>query len=312
MANFTFTVETDEMATAIHEVAPHVDGATAAVVTMQAAVIAAEKRAADHICENVNRGFFGLIRSQISQKVAIVRSQVEARLLELRDQSLKLMSVKNSMERDFQMISSRYTKLFKSLDSALFSRIHEVDQRTLDLTRRDLRRIERRCESFQASLPMHQLESVGSAQLIAASGTKANAALAITAMSKFIAGSTKQNLLSTSILNPGQDNQPGIRYLPVMIVEADSSATGAKQWRHHLPKMPSPALDQQVSQAVERGILGTVENLSWRPADRTDAARVAQGFSRLIEQSSIDDRVRSQMTKMFAAAKWSQVSRVTA
>ena len=308
MANFSFTVDTDEMATAIHEVAPHVDGATAAVVTMQAAVIAAEKHAADHICENVNRGFYGLIRSQISQKVAIVRSQVEARLLELRDQSLKLMSVKSSMERDFQMISSRYTKLFKSLDSALFSRVREVDQRTLDLTRRDLRRIERRCESFQASLPMHQLESVGSAQLIAASGTKANAAQAITAMNWFIAESTEQNLLSTSILNSGPDSEPGSRYLLIMVVEADSPATGAKQWRHYSPKMPSPALDQKVSQAVEMGILATVEQLGWQAADRSDAARIVQGVNRLIEQTPIDSRVKSQMTKMFAAAKWSQLT----
>ena len=123
MANFSFTVDTREMAVALGSVAPHVDGTTAAVISMQTAVVAEERRAAEDICANVNRGFFSLIRSQISQKIALCRSQADARLLELRDQALKLSSVKATMQRDFQMIAARYTALFKSLDAALLSRI---------------------------------------------------------------------------------------------------------------------------------------------------------------------------------------------
>ena len=68
MANFSFTVDTREMADGLYSVAPHVDGATGAVVSMQTAVIMAEKRAAEDICRNVNRGFFSLIRSQIRKR----------------------------------------------------------------------------------------------------------------------------------------------------------------------------------------------------------------------------------------------------
>ena len=77
MANFSFTVDTREMADGLYSVAPHVDEVTGAMISMQTAVIMAEQQAAENICANVNRGFFSLIRSQISQKMAICRSQVD-------------------------------------------------------------------------------------------------------------------------------------------------------------------------------------------------------------------------------------------
>ena len=49
MANFSFTVDTDPMAHEISTVSKHVDATSAAVVTMQSAVIVAEQEAADHV-----------------------------------------------------------------------------------------------------------------------------------------------------------------------------------------------------------------------------------------------------------------------
>src|ERR1035437_3593305 len=157
MANFSFTIDTQEMADGLYSVAPHVDGATGAMVSMQTAVIMAERHAAEDICRNVNRGFFSLIRSQISQKIAISRSQVEARLLELRDQSQKLLGVKTTMQRDFQMIAARYTKLFRSLDLALFSRLYELNLPLLDLVQKDVGRMGSRRRALQAAVPVHQM-----------------------------------------------------------------------------------------------------------------------------------------------------------
>ena len=57
MANFNFTVDTKPMADSIDGVAHHVDGTTAAVVAMQTAVVIAEQKGAEKICNNVNFGF---------------------------------------------------------------------------------------------------------------------------------------------------------------------------------------------------------------------------------------------------------------
>ena len=114
MANFSFTVDTDPMAHEISSVSQRVDMTSAAVVTMQTAVIVAEKEAADHVCENVNYGFYTLMHSQISQKIAQLTSTVESKLIEMGQQAAALQNLKKRMERDYNMISNRYGKLFGS------------------------------------------------------------------------------------------------------------------------------------------------------------------------------------------------------
>src|ERR1700761_9467443 len=128
MASFSYTVDTAPMAAEMHNVTRHVDGTTTAVVAMQVAVIQAENLAADHICANVNRGFYSLIRSQISQKIARLQSEVDSHLTQLRMQSQAIGGIRTRMERDYHMISGRYLKLFNSLNNNLKSRIFELDR----------------------------------------------------------------------------------------------------------------------------------------------------------------------------------------
>lgn len=58
MANFNYTVDTKPMADEMRSVSRHVNATTGAVVAMQTAVIIAEEKAADHVCNNVNKGFY--------------------------------------------------------------------------------------------------------------------------------------------------------------------------------------------------------------------------------------------------------------
>lgn len=302
MANFSFTVETHEMAQALHSVAPHVDGTTAAVVSLQGAVILAEKRAADDICNNVNRGFFTLIRSQISQKIAICRSQVDARLLELRDLSMKLGMVKTSMQRDFQMITDRYTKLFRTLDLALLSRVRELDMALLDMVHKDLARISERTRALQAGVPVHQLESVRSSQGIAVSSAKAQAGRAIASMAQFIEESNRQDSLTVSILGDQSGDADALLLLPVALVEFDSTTSRQKQWLYYMPPLPSSGLADSVRQAVERSIFPVLNSIEWGPQQASEQERVAAFFYQMVERAHLNERVRTQMTSGFRDA----------
>jgi len=303
VANFSFTVDTREMAEGLYSVAPHVDGATGAMVSMQAAVIMAEKRAADDICANVNRGFFSLIRSQISQKIAICRSQVEARLLELRDQSLKLLSVRKTMERDFQMIAARYTKLFRTLDIALLGRIHELDVTLFDLVQRDVARHSSRTRALQASAPVHQLESVSSSQKIAASSIRARADQAIGAMSKFIKESNRQSRLASSILSAEPGNVDATVLLPFALVDCDSPQTRQHQWQYHAPTPHGPEVAQQIKGAIERGVFPVLQRVEWRPQEPRERETVAGYLGQHMDQAQLSEKVRAHMIRMYNAAQ---------
>jgi hypothetical protein len=304
VADFSFTVETEEMAVALESVAPHVDGATAAVISMQTAVVIAERHAAEDICANVNRGFFSLIRSQISQKIAICRSQVDARLLELRDQALKLSSVKITMQRDFQMIAARYTKLFKSLDIALFSRIHEQDTPLLDLVQKDVMRLTGRTQTLQASIPVHQLESVSTCQQIVATVTKAEASQAIGGIARFIQDSNQQGRLTQSILGSESVRENAVMLLPIALVECDSLQTQQPQWRHYTPKLPTANLTRRIEGALELRVLPVLQQMEWRQQNSGDRERVSLCFHQLPTQTKLDERVTSHINRMYAASCW--------
>jgi hypothetical protein len=270
---------------------------------MQTAVIMAEKQAAEDICRNVNRGFFSLIRSQISQKIAISRSQVEARLLELRDQSQKLASVKTTMQRDFQMIAARYTKLFRSLDAALLSRIHEADTKLLDLVNKDVARLRGRTRVLQASVPVHQMESVSSSQWIAASNTRSKASAAIGAMSRFIQESNQQDRLSSSVLSGDKATADATLLLPFALVDCDSLQTRQRQWSYHTPTPPDSEVGKRVKGAIERSVFPALSQIQWREPEERDRENVASCLRELIDRAKLNERVRAHVLRMYSAAQ---------
>ena len=186
MAHFNFTVDTDPMANSIDGVAHHVDVTTAAVVAMQTAVVIAEQKGAEKICNNVNFGFYSLIRSQISQKIATHKSKADAKIMELQQQSVSLIAIKGRMEKDYMMLASRYTKLFEGLNKSLRARIFELDKPTTNFVLKDVLPTANRTKRLSGSSSTMQLESITSSQMISVSNTKYNAMKNISSMQDFI------------------------------------------------------------------------------------------------------------------------------
>ena len=144
MATLKYIVDTQPMADELNHVSRHVGVTTGAVVAMQAAVIAAEEDASNHVCNNVNRGFYSLIRSQISQKLAKLQSEVDSHVMQLVQQKKALLGIKYRMERDYNMIANRYVKLFNGLNANLQLRVFELDKPTIDFARKEVDKIANR------------------------------------------------------------------------------------------------------------------------------------------------------------------------
>ena len=167
------------MAQTVGTVSTHVNGTTAAVVAMKAAVVQAEKEGADHVCEKVNKGFYTLIRSQISQKIATLRSEVDSQLMRLNQQRKQLTAIRQRMERDYQMICGRYLKLFTTINKNLEQRIAELDRPVMDLAESEADKVTNRASRLTADIPLGQSESVRTAQVVSASNLKFKALKAI-------------------------------------------------------------------------------------------------------------------------------------
>ena len=165
-------VDTEPMAKELKTITKSVNATTAAVVAMQTAVVAADKKAADLVCNNVNRGFHTLMLSQVSQKIAQLQSSVNSHLLRLNQQTKQLLAIKSRMERDYQRTSERYTKIFNTLNKELRQRVQELDQPIFKFATTEVQTTSNRMTQLTATVPIGQLESITDAQRILTSNVK--------------------------------------------------------------------------------------------------------------------------------------------
>ena len=277
MANFTFTVDTNPMADSIDGVANHVDGTTAAVIAMQTAVVIAEQKGAEKICNNVNFGFYSLIRSQISQKIATHKSKADAKIMELQQQSVSLIGIKSRMEKDYQMLASRYTKLFEGLNKALRARIFELDRPTTNFVLKDVLPTANRTRRLSGSSSTTQVESIASSQMISVSNTKYNAMKNISSMQDFICSSENQKSLIGSILNKESVTKPTEKDIPVLISESEGLNVRQSQWM-----ITQPPLKKNTNSKIESHIYSSLSNLKWVDDDQSNSSRVKQEFGNFV------------------------------
>jgi len=297
MATFNYTVDTHPMADEISSVSNHVKMTTTAVVTMQTAIVLAEQKAADNVCDNVNKGFYTLIRSQISQKIAKLQSDVDSHLMQLNAQRKQLLAIKSRMERDYNMISSRYLKLFNGLNQNLKQRIFELDKPTIDFAVREVEKMSNRTKYLTATVPVSQLESLAASQKIIASNVKYRGLKVITSMSHFLADMSEQKKLTDRILLTKGNVENSILSVPVVISECDFHKFDRKNLDVIVSKVQ---LNQQTQSVVKNAVNQNLENLQWQTESEINK-EVKSEFSKFLSSSGSSQRVKDLTNKLFMA-----------
>lgn len=303
MASFSYTVDTQPMAEQISTVSRRVDVTTGAVVSMQVAVIAAEEEASNHVCANVNRGFYSLIRSQISQKIARLQSEVDSQLMQLNQQRTALLGIRARMERDYNMITSRYVKLFNGLNINLKNRVFELDKPTIDFARKEINKISNRTKYLSATVPVCQLESVAFSQKIVASNVKQRGANVINSMKTFIHEmNVQKNLTDQILINDTNRATAGIIYLPVAICEGNADKTNHENMEVYIPEVGNAA-----KSAIRNKIYRQDTELGWTE-NSMDLAKVTMEFNSLLSRSTNSARVKETALKLYQASKLQTLS----
>ena len=286
MASVDCIIDTQEMADQLNSVSHHVNATTAAVVAMKGAVIKAEKDAADQVCDNVNRGFLTLIRSQISQKMANLISQSNSRLMQLQQQRRQLISIKSRMQHDYSMITARYTKLFTTLNRSLKQRIYELDKPAFDFADRDVQQVSNRSFQLTSTVPISQLESVTLSQRILASGVKHHTMNVIGSLTSFLSDNARQEEITSHILI----NQPistDVTYMiPSIIIETSMGSSGTSSLQVICGKR-SPELQK----TLRNTIMNSADSLPWT-APGPISNEVMNEFNRMLSNSKASDRIR--------------------
>lgn len=302
---FDCYVDTNEMANTISSVKGHVDGTTGAVVAMQTAVIAAEKKGADLVCSRVNQGFYAMVHSQISQKMARLQSRVDAQLMRLNQQRKQLIAIRRVMERDYQMISARYYKLFNTLNRELRQRITELDRPVINFAMQETDKMTNRNEQTVSTVPIGQAESVRTANKLIASRLKHSAANAIGSIERFICAANKLNAITGRILLPrGADDIKEQISVPALVLECNYDASGSNQTYVYVSEIGklSAGSRAQIEQAVFDATRG--DKLQWKARKRLPFELVNQ-FRAQVAQANLSPRVAKMVNKLFDARAFS-------
>lgn len=304
MATFNYTVDTQPMANEMSSVSHHVNVTTGAVVAMQTAVIAAEGRAADHVCNNVNKGFYSLIRSQISQKLAKFQSEVDSNIMQLVQQKKALLSIKSRMERDYNMIANRYTKLFNGLNANLKNRVFELDKPTMDFASKEIDKVTNRTKYLTATIPITQLESITTSQRIIASNVKQKGLNVINSMRWFIHEMNLQKKLTDEILiNDNSISKVGTSYIPVAIYECNRDRSDQKNIDI---VMTGFEINNSVKSAIKNNIYNQLATLTWNQ-DIKPSQEIASEFNKLLSASSSSAKIKDLALRLFQSNKYQTI-----
>jgi len=296
MATFNYTVDTHPMAQEMGSVSNHVKATTTAVVAMQTAVVIAEAKAADHVCDNVNKGFYTLIRSQISQKIARLQSSVDAHLMQLNQQKKQLLAIKGRMERDYNMISGRYLKLFNGLNSNLKQRVFELDKPITDFAVREVEKVSNRTKYLTATVPLSQLESLAISQKILASNLKFRGLNVINSMTKFLADMYAQKELTDRILLEGNVKNSTL-FVPIIISESNFDKFDNKSIEVTVSNVE---LNKQSQSEIQNTVMSFLDNLHWQK-ETGISKEIQSEFSKVLSSSNVSQRVKDMALKLFLA-----------
>ncbi|EKD31752.1 MAG: hypothetical protein ACD_77C00257G0004 [uncultured bacterium] len=299
MATLNYQIDTQPLATEMDNVSRSVNNTKEAVLSMQEAVVAAEERASDLVCDNINRGFYSLIRSQISQKLAKHKSDVDAKTMLLSHQKRAMINIRNQMERDYTMISKRYTKLFNGLNSNLKTRVFELDKPLIDFAYHEIGKISNRTKYLTATIPITQLESISESQKIISSNIKKQVANAIYSIKDYIREMNSQDkMISQKLVN--DKNIPGNNYMPVAILESIPDSTGRVTTEI---VYPVGEMDSEIKNSISDKIYNNLFQMEWS-VDNLTFAEVMSEFSKLLSVSQKPDKVKETAMTLFRNCKY--------
>jgi hypothetical protein len=309
MADFIFEVDTAPMAQTVDSVRAHVNGVTAAVVTMEAAVIATERKAAETICANVDNGFYVMIKSQISQKAVAAYTEMTTKQMVLLQLVKALENVKRQMEADYNMICRRYTKLFGALNKALETRIRELDRPAMQLAEIRGQIIFGKVKDDSSLLLECSAEITGLEQTALGGKLKQKTRDTLRTLSESVVEKKSYNekvagiLLSEKSQAPGPDPSGKLCYLPAVLC-ASASLVNTEETRENVYIAPQ---DNWISAAPAVSEIGLkAGGLNWESVEETEWAFVRKEFAALCEQEAEETRVNAEIMRLFDASRWEE------
>jgi len=191
---------------------------TGSVIETESAQIESVSRNSARIASSIIGGFFGYIRSELSQQVTELAQNIDANLMNLRELVQACAAKKVQMEVDYNRITNRYIKIFNDLNKEVTNRIFELDKPAF-LFKKDMDRYnDRAAENDIVNTTTISWSENGNLQAsISASTLKKRAFDTLRKTKTFLWTHKMMNtMIQKSMLN---ENHTGFKYAPICFLE---------------------------------------------------------------------------------------------
>lgn len=269
---------------------------TGSVAATEGAQVASIRENSRRIGDTIIAGFFKTVRSDITQQIAALQSNIDSLMLHLRELSSRCLGKKKQMETDYLRISSRYLKIFDELDSELDNRIHAIDEPVFGFTGASAAIAQANtADGLVAATALGNAENARLHAMIAASMAKRRAKEAISKAERFLDVQYSTDSLLRNCLRPGGVQQTV--YTPCCLAE---TAEGPMETSTRI--YASPLLGE----AVAPGLRSALGECPWRVAVSPEDSTAISGYfneevARLTSEAANphDTRVAQMVSRMF-------------
>ena len=194
---------------------------TGAVVTMNAAQCAAIEQTGKEVSKHVIDGFFGTIRTELSQQIQALDSAIKAGFGLICEQGKAVSAQKNVMETDFNRISSRYATLFQDLDDECRKRIYALDKQSFTLAEKVQKQLVSEATGNAAAMNLTAMqEGPASTAMLLVSGLNRKGRDILKTLAAYITQETRLTALINSFMEDGRAEDKQDLFVPVIFAES--------------------------------------------------------------------------------------------
>ena len=299
MADFDITVDTHPMAQSIDTINGNVRNVTTAVVAMETAVVLANEHAASKVCRNVDNGFFMLMNSQLSQKMAACASTISSKTMQMEKFRKDILRIQKVMTDDYMRIARRYTKHFNTLDKALEQRIHELDKAAMELGRLQHGMTGKLCGECSKAM-VYSVDTNEIANKASQAQVKVRSSKAIGVMTDDISAKLHYNSKVNHILKEDTVEAKEEKYIPVVVVESESMFDKSNTVNNVYFSNEQKSGADKISNAVQE----ESSKFDWQEVTSEDYERIKTSFMNYCSSAGMQDRVASEVMRLFEGSKW--------
>jgi hypothetical protein len=301
--NIDILVDTSSFDYSISSIKHHVDALTGSVAATEAIQIEEKSKNAMAISRSVTRGFFDLIRSEITQQMAELRSRVDSLFIKLRDMKLASQRVKQTMQQDYGRITDRYTSTFEELDKELAMRIASLDESAYTFRRDAILQARRSFDSTLSAVPTVFGKENSQAQTALQAGIMHNRMHTLLQLaSAYLLSEKRTSQVFSKILSAERIVDSTTHSLPVAFLATDDPAAGSMEKAIFPSGDKSPFDDVNIMKSVKDQF--QLKNRSWKPMTSEDGAQIERFLVPLIDAMNTSTPERDRRVCQMILRLW--------